>query len=94
MTREAKEAFEKAMSERRELIAQRALWRALGDYRKKAETIDVREALKELKLRKISHRSLVVQIVAFFLCLTRIFRIDHQWRCVFLHNQLFGTNHG
>ena len=70
MTKEAKEAFEKAMLDRREVVAQRALWRALGDDRKKAETRDVREALKELKLRKIPRRSLLVQIVAFLISLT------------------------
>jgi hypothetical protein len=69
MDEEAKKAFEKAMSERREFVAQRALWRALGDDRKKAEASDVREALKELEPKKIRRHSLIVQVVAFFISL-------------------------
>jgi len=69
MTDEAKEAFEKAMAERRDFVAQRAVWRALGDDRKKANERDVREALEELKPKKRPGRSLLFRSSAFLLSL-------------------------
>lgn len=69
MTEEAKEAFKKAMSERREFVAQRALWRALGDGRKRAGERDVQEALEELKPKKRPRRSLYVHIAVFLISL-------------------------
>jgi len=67
MTEEAKKAFEKAMSERREFVARRAVLRALDDSRNKAEEADVREALEELKPEKRPRRSLSVHIVTFLM---------------------------
>jgi hypothetical protein len=65
MTEEAKKALKKAMSERREFVAQRALWRALDDGRNKAEEGDIQEALEELKPKKRPRLSLPIHISAF-----------------------------
>ena len=65
MTEDARKLFEKEMSERAEFVAQRALWRALDDDRRRAGERDVREALEELKPKKRLRHSLFVHIIAF-----------------------------